>query len=135
MSDVLINEGRIEDIDYDASTNMICWLDSSKKRIKRSYIPKMHNGAEIGFPQNIEVAGQGISKPTAIAFDWVTENIYWAEISPSGVGSIKVAKNDGRYMKSIVDTGLERPTSVVVDPEMGLMFWTEAGNSPKIERA
>ena len=47
-------------------------MDSSKKRSKRSYIPKMHNRADIGLQQNIE---------------------------------------------------------------MGLMFWTEAGNSPMIERA
>ena len=46
-----------------------------------------------------------------------------------------MAKNDGRYRKSLVDTGLENPTSIALDPEMGLMFWTEAGSNPRIERA
>ena len=135
MSDVVIDQGRIEDIDYDPRSNMIYWVDSAERRIKRSHIPKMRNGAEIGYPQDVQTAGQGAARPTAIAFDWVTENIYWAEVSTNGVGSIIVAKNDGRYRKSLVDTGLENPTSIALDPEMGLMFWTEAGSNPRIERA
>lgn len=32
-------------------------------------------------------------------------------------------------------TGLDQPTSVVVDPQLGHMFWADAGAVPKIESA
>ena len=44
-----------------------------------------------------------------------------------------VAKTDGRYRRSLVSTGLESPTSVVVDPQLGRMYWADAGAAPKIE--
>lgn len=31
--------------------------------------------------------------------------------------------------------GLDMPTSVVLDPQLGRMFWADAGSSPKIEAA
>ena len=135
MSDVVIDQGRIEDIDYDPRDRMIYWVDSYERRIKRSHIPKMENGAEIGHAQDIQVIGPGNAKPSAIAFDWVTQNLYWAFIAEDGQASIVVAKNDGRYAKNLVDTRLENPTSIAVDPERGMMFWTEAGNNPRIEQA
>jgi len=46
-----------------------------------------------------------------------------------------MAKSDGRYRRSIITSNLEKPTSIAVDPEHGLMFWTDAGNNPKIETA
>ena len=44
-----------------------------------------------------------------------------------------IAKDDGRYRRTIVRSNLEKPTSIAVDPEHGLMFWTDAGKDPKIE--
>ena len=65
----------------------------------------------------------------------MTKNIYWTEVTDSGSGKIVVAKNDARYMKTIVSARLQMPTSIALDPEKGLMFWTDAGLDPKIEVA
>ena len=112
MSDVLINEGRIEDIDYDARLNMICWVDSSKKQIKRSYIPKMDNGADIGFRQNIEMglspkierawmdgskrrvlASDALDTPTGLTIDFqMYHTLYWVD---SKLNRISVMAKDG----------------------------------------
>lgn len=78
----------------------------------------------------------GNSKPTSLAVDWIAKNLYWTETDRSGSkprGRVMVAKTDGRYRRSIVSTGLESPTSVVVDPQLGRMFWADAGAAPKIE--
>merc|ERR1719273_433497 len=48
---------------------------------------------------------------------------------------IVVAKSDGRYKRKIISSNLEDPTSIAIDPEHGMMFWTDAGRKPKIERA
>ena len=78
MSDVLINEGRIEDIDYDARINM-------------TYIPKMDNGADIGFRQNIEMG-----------------------LSPK----IERAWMDGSKRRVLASNALETPTGLTIDFQM-----------------
>lgn len=49
------------------------------------------------------------------------------------LGRVMVAKTDGRYRRIVVSVGLESPTSIVVDPEKGRMFWSDAGSAPKID--
>lgn len=46
-----------------------------------------------------------------------------------------VSKADGRYRRSLITVGLEIPTSIVVDPELGRVIWADAGSQPKIEIA
>ena len=59
----------------------------------------------------------------------------WTGISSPPKGIISVSKNDGRYKREIVGGQLDNPTSIALDPEHGLMFWTDAGDKPKIESA
>ncbi len=149
--DVIKNESRIEGIDYNPSSMMIYWVDSQENAVKRSLIPGSggHTEAMIGFGQLVTPSTDTNTVPTDIATDWLTNNIYWTEMtvrtslqgarrkkrSVVSVGSIYVAKDDGRYKISLIRTGLERPTSVAVDPQHGLMYWADAGNNPKIETA
>lgn len=40
--------------------------------------------------------------------DWVAGNLYWTETDRSGTkpkGRIVVSKQDGRYRRSVIDTG------------------------------
>ena len=132
--EVVKDQERIEGLDFDPIKNMIYWVDSQEKSIKRSFIPGMHDSVEIGHPQDIQPAGKGLAKPTDVSFDWVTQNLYWSEVdTKSSEGRIVVSKADGRYKRNVVTKNLEMPSSIVVDPEHGLMFWTDAGAKPKIE--
>lgn len=73
-----------------------------------------------------------------MAVDWVANNIYWTEVDANGQkikGKVVVAKSDGRYRRSLISSGLESPSSIAVDPQLGKMFWTDSGTSPKIEVA
>lgn len=133
--DVISSEKRIEAIDYDTKSQIVFWADSYDKTIKRSYMVNAQDGqAKIGFAQDLNMKGG--SKPTAISVDWVADNLYWAEVDRTGSkprGRIMVAKTDGRYRRAIVSAGLEIPTSVVVNPQLGRMYWSDAGSAPKIE--
>jgi low density lipoprotein-related protein 2 len=40
---------------------------------------------------------------------------------------------DGRYRRTVINSGLERPTSIAVWPERALVFWTDVGDSPRVE--
>lgn len=135
--DVITAEKRIEAIDYDPKHQMVFWADSYDKTIKRSYMVNALNGqVKIGFAQDLNMKGN--SKPTALAVDYVGDNLYWTETDRTGSkprGRVMVARTDGRYRRAIVSAGIESPTSLVLDPQMGRMFWSDAGSAPKIEIA
>ena len=42
-----------------------------------------------------------------------------------------VSKGDGRYRRTVVEGNLDYPTAVAVDPELGLMYFADAGSYPK----
>ncbi|XP_041779439.1 low-density lipoprotein receptor-related protein 2 [Anopheles merus] len=133
--DVIAGEKRIEALDYNPESQMIFWTDSYDKTIKRSYMVNAMNGdAKVGYAQDLNMKGG--TKPTALAVDWVADNLYWAETDRTGSkprGRIMVAKTDGRYRRALVQAGLEVPTAIAVDPQLGRMFWADAGSAPKIE--
>lgn len=133
--DVISEEKRIEALDYNPETKMVFWADSYDKTIKRSYMINALDGkVKTGYAQDLNMKGN--SKPTALAIDWLGDNLYWTESDRAGSkpkGRVMVAKTDGRYRRAVVNVGLESPTSVVVDPQLGRMFWSDAGSAPKIE--
>lgn len=79
------------------------------------------------------------SIPTSLAVDWISSNLYWTEVDeipPRSGGRLYVAKADGRYKRSLVTQNLEQPTSVVVDPQFGRIYFADGGGQlPKIESA
>ena len=40
-----------------------------------------------------------------------------------------------RRKRTLFSDGLEEPRAIAVDPEMGLIFWTDWGKEARIERA
>lgn len=138
QSSLISGQSRIQALDFDPSQRVVYWADSHDRSIKRAIIPDVSDLSHgNGFPQNLNV--RGISQPVDIAIDWIARNLYWLDIEqnslPRSKGRIFASKLDGRYRRSVISTGLERPTSLIVDPELGVMFWTEAGSSPKIEKS
>ncbi|XP_046609747.1 low-density lipoprotein receptor-related protein 2 isoform X1 [Neodiprion virginianus] len=135
--DVVADEERVKALDYDVKMEYVYWIDGHNNTIKRSYMPNARNGnVKIGYAQDLNIRSD--SKLTNLALDWISGNLYWTEIDASGTrshGRIMVAKSDGRYRRSLVTVGLEKPTSIAVDPELGRMFWSDAGSQPKIEVA
>lgn len=133
--DVIQAEKRIEALDYNPKTQIIFWADSYDKTIKRSYMVNAKGGqAKIGFAQDLNMKGN--SKPTAVAIDWVADNLYWTETDRTGAkprGRVLVARTDGRYRRAVINAGLEIPTSIAVNPQLGRMYWADAGSAPKIE--
>lgn len=135
----MTGQSRIQSLDYDPINQIVYWTDTYEQNIKRAYIPNLKDlkhGSE--YPQSLDI--KYISKPTDIAVDWVAGNLYWCDndVSVSTTktrGQILVSLLDGRYKRSLVSSNLERPTSIALSPENGLILWTDAGVMPKIEKA
>lgn len=135
QSSLIAGESRIQSLDYDPVEQVLYWTDSYEKKIERSFIPEQSRPDHgLGFAQNLNL--KGISKPTDLAVDWVGRNLYWLDVDRSGSkpkGRLYVSLLDGRYRKALVTSGLEMPMAIALDPEMGSMFWTDAGSVPRIE--
>ncbi|KAI5717758.1 hypothetical protein M8J77_010754 [Diaphorina citri] len=135
--DVISDERRIEALDIDPVDEIIYWVDSYDRNIRRSFMLEAQKGqVQAGFGQDLGI--KSIGKLTAIAVDWIAHNIYWTVSDRSGSkpkGKVMVAHNDGRYRRSLVSENLESPSSIALDPTLGKMFWAETGASPRIESA
>ena len=51
-----------------------------------------------------------------IGVDWLYKHIYWTD---TGSNKIKVATYDGKYVKTLISTGLDEPRAIALDPENG----------------
>lgn len=102
-------------------SGVVYWTDSYEKSIKRSYIPDQKDPEHgVGYPQSLDL--KGLTKPTDIAVDWVGRNLYWMDVDRSGSkprGRIFTSQLDGRYRKAVIANGLEMPTALALDPEVG----------------
>lgn len=134
----VIRGDSIESLDYEPRSGIVYWTDSYEKSIKRSYMPGApeRENVTVGYAQDLDIKSR--AKPKGIAVDWAAMNLYWTETDRSGNkprGAVLVATLDGRFRHALVSTGLEDPTSIIVDPVHGIMFWTDIGSIPKIETA
>lgn len=70
--------------------------------------------------------------PDGLACDWFTNKLYWTD---GETNRIEVATMDGKYRKVLFWSDIDQPRAIVLAPMRGLMFWTDWGETPKIERA
>ncbi|NWX14306.1 LRP5 protein, partial [Aegotheles bennettii] len=59
-------------------------------------------------------------------------NLYWTD---TGTDHIEVTRLNGTSRKILVSENLDEPRAIVLNPVMGYMYWTDWGESPKIECA
>ncbi|XP_006902182.1 PREDICTED: low-density lipoprotein receptor-related protein 2 [Elephantulus edwardii] len=139
-SDYLEDEEHIQAIDYDwdpEGTGLsiiyysVLGQDSNFGSIKRAYIPNVDTGGN-NIVQEVNLNLKYIAQPNGLAVDWVGRHIYWSD---SRTKRIEVAKLDGRYRKWLITTLLDLPAALVVNPKLGLMYWTDWGKESKIECA
>jgi sugar lactone lactonase YvrE len=73
----------------------------------------------------------GEGSPQGLAVDRVTGNVYFVDLFTR---EIKVVSYNGRFVKTIVKVGLDRPRGIALDVEKGYMFYSDWGANPQIVR-
>ncbi|XP_060584429.1 prolow-density lipoprotein receptor-related protein 1-like [Ruditapes philippinarum] len=85
--------------------------------------------------QNIHM---GVSRGNIqVAVDWLSHTVYWSDSKFRWIVAApgESDKIDMDYYKIVVDTHLEAPDGLTIDPLEGLLFWSDNGKHPKIERS
>ncbi|XP_060740688.1 pro-epidermal growth factor [Tachysurus vachellii] len=72
--------------------------------------------------------GKGIS---GLAVDWRGNSVYW---SNGKTGMIRRADTDGHNIRTVL-RDLTRPSSLVIDPNTGYVFWLSSGVTSSIQRS
>lgn len=130
---MIFGKKRIQSVDFDLHSHIVFGTDQMDLFIKRSFIPESSNQVEIGHPQII-VNFTKTAMPVDLSVDRVAQNLYWLEVDGQTCkGQVVTAKNDGRYRRSVVSRGIDTPTSIVVNPILGELYWIQAGSNPSIE--
>ncbi|XP_005110515.1 low-density lipoprotein receptor-related protein 6 isoform X2 [Aplysia californica] len=111
-------------VDFIYSDGVIFWSDVSLEVIKRVYLNDTKH------PKT--VVATGLVSPDGLACDWLGRKLYWTD---SETNRIEVSNLDGEHRKVLIWQRLDQPRAIALDPENGYMYWTDWGETPKIEKA
>ncbi|KAF2359636.1 LDLR class B repeat [Trinorchestia longiramus] len=114
------------DVDYDPVLREIFWVDSEEHAVRAT------RDDERGAGLVTRTVVTGLTSNEGFAVDSVGRNLYWTDESRH---SIFAACMDGSAIMAIVWSGLDRPRAIVVHSSEAIIFWTDWGEVPKIERA
>ena len=113
------NENYILSLDVDPVDRYVYWIDEDSQEIKRSYLP--NSNTALGHPQTLTaIETTETEYMRALSVDWVGRNLYYSE---EHHGVIKVAKLDGRYSRTIINTNAELVDSLAANPVIGCAFF------------
>ncbi|GFY41350.1 putative vitellogenin receptor [Trichonephila inaurata madagascariensis] len=104
-------------VDADPLESKIYWIEISNK--SSVYSAKIDG---TGFSV---VINNGLMIPEDIAVDYVARNFYFTD---SGLKKILACKMDGSMCHTLHDTNIERPRAIALDPQEGLVYWSDWGN-------
>ncbi|XP_025940300.1 low-density lipoprotein receptor-related protein 2 [Apteryx rowi] len=122
----LVRDGRnIVAIDFDSITDRIFWSDTTQDKIWSAY----QNGTDRKI-----VFDSGVTVTESIAVDWVGRNLYWTDFV---LETIEVSKMDGSHRTVLISENVTNPRGLVLDPRIDahVMFWSDWGQNPRIEKA
>lgn len=119
-----LSEGAALDFYYERS--LVCWSDSGLEVIQCVRL----NGTQS--VERTTVVNSSLISPDGLACDWYTGKLYWTDGEKN---RIEVTSIDGQHRKVLFWSDIYQPRAIALVPMKGILFWTDWGDVPKIERA
>lgn len=113
-------------LDFYYERGLVCWSQGDNEMIQcvRS------NGTHT--TDRTTVVKSSLISPDGLACDWYTGKLYWTDGEKN---RIEVTSIDFGYRKVLFWTDIYLPRAIALAPMKSLLFWTDWGEVPKIERA
>jgi sugar lactone lactonase YvrE len=51
-----------------------------------------------------------------LAFDWMHNNLYWADSSRNVIAVLSLSNTGGKWHRTLIEENLDRPKAVALDP-------------------
>ncbi|XP_046394159.1 low-density lipoprotein receptor-related protein 6 [Ischnura elegans] len=119
-------------IDFYYEGGLICWADQAAEVIECAPFNKANPAARVPKSSKFGVVTSGLISPDGLACDWFTQKLYWTD---GEANRIEVVTLTGKYRKVLFWEDIDQPRAIALAPMDSLMFWTDWGEIPKIERA
>lgn len=120
--------GLLHGFTYAYHSGKIFWIDSVKRVIYWSN-NDTDRSSEILIDTMKDV-------PVALAYDWVHNNLYWADAGRHA--KIEIVTLERKWRTVVLSTPeVDHPKALVVDPrdDQGYLYWAQGGHNPVIRRA
>lgn len=112
-------------LDFCYEGRLVCWSDS-KSLIQCVSYDGSHIGSKVNIIANQQLVADGL------ACDWLTQKLYWTHAEAH---RIEVVSLDKYYRKVLFWEDIDEVRAIALVPMESIMFWTDWGETPKIERA
>jgi len=122
--------GKAIGIDFDYRDNKIIFTDIINKKISWFTVTNENQVVEDVIQQNASLSRQLVQQPEGVAYDWVTDTIYYTDNGLNQIISYKISTR----MRYVIAYS-ESPRAIVVHSCKGYLFWTDVGRSPMIVRS
>lgn len=113
-------------LDFYWERRLVCWSDSGLEMIQCVHTNGTHAG------ERMTVVNSSLISPDGLACDWYTGKLYWTDGEKN---RIEVTSIDGQHRKVLFWTEIYEPRAIALVPMRSIMFWTDWGDVPKIEKA
>lgn len=113
-------------LDFYYERELVCWSDSGLETIQCARSNGTHTG------EKVTIVNSNLISPDGLACDWITGKLYWTDREKN---LVEVISLDGNHRKVLFWTDIYQPRAIALAPMRGLLFWTDWGDVPKIERA
>lgn len=110
-------------LDVDRKTGNIFWGDTEEDAIFSS----SPDGRQIQ-----QIHSESMSIVDGLVVDSVGRKLYWTD---AGRRCIEVSELNGLNRNVLIWQDIESPRAIAIDYEFGYLFWSDWGNTPRIERA
>ena len=104
------------------SESLLFWIDGTRGCVYRA--------SREGSARKVVVSH--LQSPARMAVDWVAKNLYWTD---NMLDVIEMADIEGRHRYVVISGNMDRPHAIALDSAAGLLFWTDIGQMPKLERS
>ncbi|TMS22383.1 Low-density lipoprotein receptor-related protein 2 [Larimichthys crocea] len=118
-------------LDLHIESGFVYWTDNYTSTTYRGIFRANTDGGSYSTVVNSGVGRGGIQ---GLAVDWVAGNLYFTNAFDSET-FLEVLAINTTYRMILLKSSQDRPRDVAVSPKLRYLFWTDGGQTPKIERS
>ncbi|XP_030179601.1 low-density lipoprotein receptor-related protein 2 [Lynx canadensis] len=117
-----------------ASESLLLLVASRNQIVADNITSQVHNIYSVVRNGSHILLNSGVTMTESMVVDWVGRNLYWTDYA---LETIEVSKLDGTHRTVLISQNVSNPRGLALDPRISdhLMFWSDWGHHPRIERA